>query len=86
MILHIFVHFFFGVHHHHHVRWHSIEEPEDWKPGKTNIPIINRRAVLLVNSHCLLLIKVFPEYFLNLSSLWFYLFTCHFPIEIQLFL
>lgn len=56
------------------------------KPGKTNIPIINRRAVLLVNSHCLLLIKVFSEYFLNLGSLGFYLFTWCFPIEIQVFL
>lgn len=82
MILHRLVDFFGVCHHHHSLskRGHSTEEP-----GKTNVPIINRRAVFLVISHCLLLIKVFSVCILNLNPLWFYLFTWCFPRRFNFF-
>lgn len=55
------------------------------KPGKTNIPIINRRAVFLVIGHCLLLIKVFSVCILILNSLWFCFFTWCFPWRFNFF-
>lgn len=38
-----------------------------------------------MNSHCLLLIKVFSEYFLNLGSLGFYLLLGAFPLRFKFF-
>lgn len=57
------------------------------KPGKTNIPIINRRAVLLVISHCLLLTH--PRFSLHVSSTWapygFILLFGAFPLRFNFF-
>lgn len=57
------------------------------KPGKTNIPIINRRAILLVISHCLFLTH--PRFSLHVSSTWaprgFILLFGTFPLRLNFF-